>query len=305
MAYAYRPAAHLTAEGEDAADFLQSQFSNDLRPFGAGACTYGLWLSAKGKVQSDGWVLQTGAESFRIVSEHCLAGDITAHMQRHIVADDVEIRPGADLSGLSLVGAGATGALRGLGLDMPAAGSFCRGEGVVVFPGRRSSKPGYELLFEGEGGFALAREQMEKAGAAFVSEDWIQLERMEAGVPAIPAELGPEDLPGETDLTGDAVSLNKGCFLGQEVVARMHNVGRPRRGLHVLHGSGPIPALPAEIHNEAGGVAGWLRSACARGEGWQGVAMLKLSAVEAGVSLRLHEETVSLAGRLPSAFTAE
>ena len=89
----YQPAfaADLYAHGEDAADFLQSQFSNELRPFAVGRCTYGLWLDVKGKVQADAWVLQTGKESFRILSEHCSGAIIRSHLERHIVADDVEI----------------------------------------------------------------------------------------------------------------------------------------------------------------------------------------------------------------------
>ena len=52
--YDYKRAAHLWVTDEDAADFLQSQFANDLRPFAAGKCTYGLWLDVKGKVIADG-----------------------------------------------------------------------------------------------------------------------------------------------------------------------------------------------------------------------------------------------------------
>ena len=55
--YEYTPAAHFLVSDEDAADFLQSQFTNDLRPFEAGRSTYGLWLDVKGKVIADSVVL--------------------------------------------------------------------------------------------------------------------------------------------------------------------------------------------------------------------------------------------------------
>jgi glycine cleavage system aminomethyltransferase T len=59
--------------GEDAADFLQSQFSNDLRPFSSGQCTYGLWLDVKGKIVADSWIYCEGEEHFLVFGEN---GDI-------------------------------------------------------------------------------------------------------------------------------------------------------------------------------------------------------------------------------------
>lgn len=69
--YAFRPAADFLVTDEDAADFLQSQFTNDLRPFQPGQCTYGLWLDVKGKVIADSYVLCLGDEHFRVLSERC------------------------------------------------------------------------------------------------------------------------------------------------------------------------------------------------------------------------------------------
>lgn len=294
-AYLYRPAANLHVEGEDAADFLQSQFSNDLRPFRAGACTYGLWLDVKGKVRADAWVLQLGEESFRIVSEHCRAKEIREHLEHHIVADDVDISEGDPLYGLSLFGSGAPEALQLPGLLPPEAGHFCEGECVFAFPGRRSADSGYELLFSGEDGLSGARDQFEQAGIEFVSENRIQSERLDAGVPAVPVELGPEDLPGEAAMVGDAVSLSKGCFLGQEVVARMHNVGRARRGLFIFSGTGPVPSVPAGITDATGAAAGILRSVYSLSSGgWQGVVMLKLKALESTSAFSLNGNPVTM-----------
>ena len=67
--YEYTTRTHLLVSDEDAADFLQSQFTNDLRPFEAGHATYGLWLDVKGKVIADSTVLCEGDESFRLISE--------------------------------------------------------------------------------------------------------------------------------------------------------------------------------------------------------------------------------------------
>lgn len=295
--YAYKPATHLCAEGEDAADFLQSQFSNDLRAFGAGRCTYGLWLDAKGKVQADAQILQEGAESFRIISEDSGEDALRAHLERHLVADDVAIEPSASYrEAFALIGEQGSTVLEALGITVPEPGQYSRGEGVFAFPGKRSRQVSYELLLESASASGEALRVMESLGGQSVSADWIEQARMSSGNPRVPIELGPEDLPGEASLVGHAVSLHKGCFLGQEVVARMHNVGRPRRGLFLLRGDGSAPGLPAEVHRAmpeaVGRSVGQLRSAVPVENGWQGVAMLKLQAVEAASVLSVCEHPI-------------
>lgn len=293
----YQPAfaADLHAHGEDAADFLQSQFTNELRPFAVGRCTYGLWLDVKGKVQADAWVLQTGKESFRILSEHCSDTVIRSHLERHIVADDVEIEAsGVSNCALTLIGESATAWINEQGWPLPETAQFAEGEGTTVFFGKRSSEPSYEIIFKKEEGIHSAKKLLEEIGADTVSESWIEEQRMQIGQPKVPQELGPEDLPGEAAMVGSAVSLQKGCFLGQEVVARMYNVGRPRRGLFLLKGLGDPPVVPGQIKTEQGSLAGTVRSALKIDTHWQGVAMLKLHRVEKGSVLLIDGNPVEI-----------
>ena len=294
-------AADFTAEGEDAADFLQSQFSNQLGPFTPGRCTYGLWLDAKGKVQADAWVLQTAEESFRILSEHTKEEALRAHLERHIVADEVEMETSrASIHTLTLIGASATEQVRALGFPVPEDGYFTRGEGVILFCGRRSDLPNYEIIFaEAEAdAVTVAKEQLEQAGAKAATTSWMEAQRIAFGVPKVPQEIGPEDLPGEAALVGHAVRLDKGCFLGQEVVARMHNVGRARRGLFRVSGSGEPPQVPAQLVTEDRSVAGTLRSAFSLDAGWEGVALLKLHRVEEDTVLTLENNSVQILARM-------
>jgi folate-binding protein YgfZ len=110
----------------------------------------------------------------------------------------------------------------------------------------------------------------------------------------VPADLGPADLPAEGGLVDEAVSFTKGCFLGQEVVARMHHVGRARRALRIVSGGGEVPAAPAPLQaKEDGRAAGELRSAAAAGAGrWLGLAMLKGGPAEAHGRLLLEGREV-------------
>ena len=74
---------------------------------------------------------------------------------------------------------------------------------------------------------------------------------------------------------GDGVSLTKGCYLGQEVVARMHNIGRAQRALFLITGPGVVPTCPMDLSNDGSKSVGVLRSAYSTGSDWKGVALLK------------------------------
>jgi folate-binding protein YgfZ len=288
--YEYRPAAHLLVTDEDAADFLQSQFTNELRPFEVGQCTYGLWLDVKGKVLADSVVLCEGEESFRIISERCAGEAIATQMERHIIADDVEIEhrePGFALE-LSSQGVAA------LGWELPELGRFVVGAGGVLFCARDEI---YNMVLDSEAVADALRRQLIAAGLTQLSEADRGLARIAAGIPLVPDEIGAADLPGEGELEHTAISFTKGCYLGQEVVARMHNVGKPQRRLFIVEGTGQVPAAPLALYNSDSKQVGELRSAYNKADGWCGVALLKTRFV--GVGERLHSDANELAVTIP------
>jgi folate-binding protein YgfZ len=100
--------------------------------------------------------------------------------------------------------------------------------------------------------------------------------RIEALIPSIPADLGPGDLPNEGRLEADAISSTKGCYLGQEVVARIRSRGVARRLLFRVAGAGSPPAVPAGLWH-AGAPAGQLRTVSPNpgADGFTGLAMLQ------------------------------
>ncbi len=273
--YEYKPAAHLLATDEDAADFLQSQFSNDLQPFKSGGCVYGLWLDVKGKVIADSFVLCEGEAKFRILSEHSQAAPIADKLEQHIIADDVVVDRFAEGFGMAMVGSEAAAVVQSLKMKMPEPNTFTCVDGLYLYRGRRSREPGVEFWSESADKISELKAGLVQAGVEFVPFQQIERMRMEAGVPRIPTEIGPSDLPGEGGLVGNGVSLTKGCYLGQEVVARMHNVGRAQRALFLMSGSGEVPACPVALYNEDSKQVGELRSAFSTESGWEGVALLK------------------------------
>ena len=285
--YQYAPAAHFLVTDEDAADFLQSQFTNELRPFELGQATYGLWLDVKGKVIADSVVICEGAEQFRVISECCVGELITTHMKRHIIADDVEIEHCESGYGFEL----PTQAVEALGLECPESGQFLRIEGGILYSVHDSI---YNMVVHTEPAAKLAFEKLTDLGFIELSASDRGLARIDRGRPLVPDEIGAADMPGEGGLERDAISFTKGCYLGQEVVARMHNVGKAQRGLFVVRGEGVIPELPLALTNSDSKQVGELRTAYLDGQTWQGVAILKTRFAGVGENLRYETYEVSV-----------
>ena len=276
--YRYCPRADFWLTDEDAAAFLQSQFSNELRPYESGRATYGLWLDVKGKVLGDSVVLCHGQSRFRAFSERSDAATIRAHLEKHIIADDVDI----ESVGEGLVFELSAESVSKLGVALPAVGCFIETENGCL---SHAPELRYQLLVDSDSAANALQKRLTDSGCSELSETARSRVRMAAGWALIPDEIGPRDLPGEGELEEAAISFTKGCYLGQEVVARMHNLGQAQRRLFVVEGSGEPPTLPLPVYNCDSKQVGEIRSAYTQGGGWRGVALLKSRFVAAGESL--------------------
>lgn len=268
----WKPAAWLRVSGPDAATFLQGQFTNDLRALEKQPAVYGLWLTVKGKVVADSFVLRGAAtEEFWVGSYFSPAAAIRERLESHIIADDVVVEDvTSEWSAVSIFDS-----------DAPAAGSAAQADGFV-FPGRRGVG-GVEWVFRHEG---IESVRTRLAGRRELLAEEVARWRIAAGIPAIPADVGPADLPNEGGLEADAISYNKGCYAGQEVMARLKSMGQVRRRLLRVRGSGEsIPAVPAPVFTAARQV-GELRSVARdNANDWIGLAMVSLMHVAPGAEL--------------------
>jgi folate-binding protein YgfZ len=275
----------LRVSDEDAADFLQSQFSGDLRPFKKGSAVYGLWLDVKGKVLADSVVLNLGESHFLVLSEHSDPSIIQAQLERHIIADDVVIQSDAPVVAHTIIGDVPEDLWRSLGVVLPEAGQFYQDDKWTIFHGRRAKWPAFEVICYSKEDDEAFLNAAKDVGAVSLSVSALHGHRIDAGYPLIPQEIGPGDLPGEGRLVEKgAASIDKGCYLGQEVVARMHNVGRAQRGLFLVQSKADMPELPMELVNAEGKTIGALRSAYELdADSWFGVAIMKIRYAEIGV----------------------
>lgn len=213
--------------GEDAAAFLQGQCTADLRGV---ALADALWLNRKGRVLAHTVVAQEADGSFLLLCPHLSAEALIAVVTANVIADDV-IATDETARWQRHVAWGATPALAD----------------AKLFPTRRFGVEAWDVLTP--------------AGAAAPGEPGSLAEldaaRIAAGVPSVPADCGANEFPQECGL--DAwVSYAKGCYLGQEVMARIQSMGSLRRILRRVEG--PV-SVGLELKTPEGKVAGLVRSA--------------------------------------------
>ena len=275
VVFPYSPACVLRASGPDAATFLQGQFTNDLSKIDPGRAVYGLWLDRKGHVIADSHVVRAADGSgFWVASVSSPAPDVARRLGDYIVADDVVIEDAtAGWRGLSLIGAGAGAWLAA----EPRAG--------LCFPGRRDLGESWEWIHAAGDSQSVDRTV---SGARRVGHDDVERMRIASGIPSIPADIGPSDLPNEGGLESQAISYSKGCYLGQEVMARLKSMGRVRRTLVRVRGRGAPPAVPAALWR-GDRREGELRSAVSDkgGGGYAGLALVSVASMRGGGPLSL------------------
>jgi hypothetical protein len=104
-----------------------------------------------------------------------------------------------------------------------------------------------------------------------------EAERIEAGIIRVPEDIGPGELPNEGGLEKEAISYSKGCYLGQETVARLRAMGQVRRSLYRIRGRGDLPSSGSVALFQSGRRVGELRSRAPDGAGgWVGFALMTL-----------------------------
>jgi tRNA-modifying protein YgfZ len=199
--------------------------SNDVAALGPGESCEALLLTAKARVIAPLVVLRRGHEDFLLLTEPELGDRVRAELLRSRFATKVELEPEEHTS-------------------------------HVVFGGDGIPTGDY-----GEPAAELLDADLEPT----VSAQELELLRIRAGTPAWGKEIDDRVLPAEAGLTERAVSFTKGCYPGQEPIARLHYRGHANRGLRVLS-LDALPAPDAEIVYD-GKPVGRITSAAAGAEG--------------------------------------
>lgn len=212
------PSCHINAVGPDAFSFLQSQFSNDLRAATATSPVYGFWLDRKGRIRADSLIFRTGEENLQIISRYTAFDQLKEFLEEKIIADELELEtPTVPKVLFSIWGSEHT--------SLPTLQ-----EGLEPFKDPTLPTTGYSWLVTQEQATQLAA----TLSVTTVDENTLARDTVLAGKLRIPTDLAVDVFPQEIGLE-DYVHYNKGCFLGQEIMARLRYQGRTRRTLVCFH----------------------------------------------------------------------
>jgi tRNA-modifying protein YgfZ len=224
----------LALTGGEAREFLHGQVSNDVEALEPGQGCYAAFLTPKGKMLGDLRVLNLGDEMF-LDTERTSLQALFNMIRRFKLGRDVELHKRTVECGLlSLVGPGAREAAGAEGL-VPAEHDSAAGEIGGVPVRLVATAGGVDLICDGE------RTADVKAALDLpeVSEAAAEVVRVETGRPRYGLDLNDSVIPQEAGLNERAVSFTKGCYVGQETVARLYYRGKPNRHLRGLRLSEP------------------------------------------------------------------
>jgi len=232
-----RDRAALLVRGGDATEYLQGQLTNDVEALEPQHGCYAALLDRKGHLQSDMRVLRLDNGEIWLDLEPDPAPAVLKHLRTYSIGREVEIEDASARWAISSLIGPRAGELAGFeGLGPEHAQRFREWDGVEVLA--VATDVGLDLLTRVEQAASLA-ELLRVAGAAEVSQPAAEIIRVESGRPRLGLDMGPESMPAEAGITERAVNFDKGCYIGQEPVARLHYRGKPNRTLRGLRLSEP------------------------------------------------------------------
>ncbi len=241
----------LVLTGEDRVRWLNGMVTNNIRDLAPGRGVYSFLLSAQGRIQGD-LVAYNRGDYLLVTTDREQAAVIAAIFDRFIIMDDVEVADVSDrLATIGVAGPKAREVLSNAGIDVAqlelgqVIDTVWRDLGISIARSAQPPMDGYEIWFSVENAERVW-EGLESAGAKPVGSDALELYRIVKGVPRFGVDLRERDLPQET---GQQYALNfaKGCYVGQEIVERIHARGAVHRTFIGFELQGQVPQSGTKV----------------------------------------------------------
>ena len=204
-------ASVIRVSGSDAATYLQGQCSADLTKSNL---SHALWLNRKGRVLAHTLISKEPNLTYLIICPNLIASEAISIMSANLIADDVTMSDETSQWNVAMV----------WGDGKPQLDSNTR-----IWSSVRTSFESWVVLFSSENQISA-----EKSHLATIEKN-----RIESGIPSVPEDCGINEFPQECGLD-DWVSYTKGCYLGQEVMARIQSMGSLRRSLRKISATQPL-----------------------------------------------------------------
>lgn len=251
-AYLHHDLSIVAIEGDDALTWLNGQVTNDIKKLEVGGTVYALALTTKGRVLADVLALRTESGLFVAVPTSTLEA-VIAQFEKYIIMEDVTLRA-TSLRLLSVLSEGFT-----------PSGLFVRS--------KRFGEASVEMLLE-EGALSTTTTSL-----SMLDESQWEALRIAHATPRFGVDFGEKTYPQEAGLRERAVSFQKGCYLGQEVVCMLENRGQVIRSLVRLSSDAPLERGQALLGDE-GEVLGEVTSVTREGSTSTALGFLKRAAAQ-------------------------
>jgi folate-binding protein YgfZ len=232
--------ARLRLTGADRRDYLQGLLTNDVAALGPGQGCYAALLTAQGRMISDMYVYETG-EAIVMDLEPALGGTVAAHLDRFIFSEDVQVTNetaataqlgvfGPASSAVIAAVLSASAVTRDHLEGLPVLGNRTvpwRGGNVLIVRRDELGVSGFDLIVNADDKAAL-REAIEAAGAIAFDDETAEVLRIEHGRPRFQQDMNDDTIPLEAGIDDRAISMTKGCYVGQEIIVRVLHRGHGR-----------------------------------------------------------------------------
>jgi tRNA-modifying protein YgfZ len=272
--------AWVVAAGPDATEFLHNQLSNDVKGLAVGRSRLAAYCSPKGRMLALLRLLRV-PEGFRLLLPQELVAPLLPRLKMFVLRSKVSLREDGERLTLGVAGAEALELLAQLAGPLPAADEVSDIDGGVLL-GLPGSQPRVLLCAEREA-MRGYWQQLRAVATAVGPAAWELLD-IRAGLPQIYAATQEAFVPqmANLDLIG-GIDFQKGCYPGQEIVARMHYLGTLKRRMFRLGVAGEPPAPGSEVRDSSGGLIGQVvRAAPCGAERAELLAVLQIERAQGG-----------------------
>jgi len=244
----------LVVSGKDRASYLHGLMTNDIATLKPGEGCYAAYLTPQGRMIADLWVFELG-DVILIELPRDVKDVVLQKLDQFVFTEDVQLGDVSDTFGsLAVVGPASAATLaRLIGANeaiesLPSPGALramFHEEPAIVLRTTDMGVPGFEML--------VGREQLEplrtaarETGVVLIDAATAETLRIEAGVPRFHKDMDEETIPLEAGIESRAISVTKGCYVGQEVIIRVLHRGHGRVARKLVGLSIDGPATPGE-----------------------------------------------------------
>jgi len=229
--------AFLEVAGAEAVSFLDGLTTQDVAGTPVGSAAYALFLTPKARIMAPVLLYRAGEERVLLELDPALVEELQAHLRRYRLRAKAAIEP-VLMGAISVLG------------PRSAAAAIAAGASGEWFSSPAWGTPARTLLAPHEH-TAAAVAALVAAGVACADPETADAWRIHAGVPSL-SDLRPGYMPAEVGAMDVGVSLTKGCYLGQEPVARLHYRGKANRCLRGVELSAELPDAYFDTHVAGG-----------------------------------------------------